>query len=314
MNSPARALSTQLSEELSLRSKRKVDISLVMVVYRTGPALKESIQRVLADPLTDEFVIVDNGSTSEEMQWIDAAAARDDRVTVLRGQDNVGFARGANMGARASHGRVVVFINPDAFLQDGCLASLAAGVAIGPWPCLVGARVLNPDGTEQRGARRGEVTPVTTLFSLLRLSHHMAALRRFEIHHETDPTPDGRLRVPTISGAGFAMTRVDFDRIDGFDEGYFLHVEDIDLCWRVRRMGGAVWFDPGATVIHLGSTSRTHPVKVEFWKGVGLVRYFRKRADNPGRFLLANLLAPAIIGASLFRAIFLIRRRPASAD
>jgi len=310
MNSPARALANRLSEELSLPGKRKAEISLVMVVYRTGPSLKESIARVLADPLTDEFVIVDNGSTPTEVQWIDAAAESDDRVTVLRGQGNVGFARGANMGARATHGRVVVFINPDAFLQNGCLASLAAGVDAGPSPCLVGARVLNPNGTEQRGARRGEVTPVTTLFSLLRLSHHLAFLRRFEIHHESDPTPDGRLPVPTISGAGFAMTRTDFDAINGFDESYFLHVEDVDLCWRVRQMGGSVWFDPAATVIHLGSTSQTHPVKVEFWKGVGLVRYFRKRADNPWRFLLANLLAPAIIGASLFRAVFLLKRRP----
>ena len=73
-------------------------------------------------------------------------------------------------------------------------------------------------------------------------------------------------------------------------------------------MGGSVWFDPKASIIHLGSTSRTSPIKIEFWKGVGLVRYFRKRADNPARVLAANLLAPAIIAASLFRATFLLKR------
>jgi len=85
-------------------------------------------------------------------------------------------------------------------------------------------------------------------------------------------------------------------------------VEDVDLCWRVRRMGGSVWFDPNASIVHLGSTSRSSPIKIEFWKGVGLVRYFRKRADNPVRILVANLLAPAIILASLARAILRKRR------
>lgn len=280
-----------------------------MVVYRTGPALQGSIDRVLTDPLTDQFIIVDNGSSQAEESWIDAAVAEDDRIILIRGQGNVGFARGANMGASAASGRVLVFLNPDAFLLPGCLSSLSEGVEVGSAPCLVGARILNPDHSEQRGARRGEVTPVTTLLSLLRLSHRFKALERFEIHHESDPAPCGRVSVPTISGAGFAMKRADFVSVRGFDEGFFLHVEDVDLCWRVRKAGGSVWFDPKAEIVHLGSTSRTSPLKVEFWKGVGLVRYFRKRADNPMRYLVANLLAPAIIGASLARAVLHSKKR-----
>jgi GT2 family glycosyltransferase len=171
-----------------------------------------------------------------------------------------------------------------------------------PSPCIVGARVLNIDGTEQRGARRGEVTPVTTLLSLTRLAH-LRPFRGFEIHHQDDPTPDHPISVPTISGACFAMTRADFSAMGGFDEGYFLHVEDVDLCWRVRKSGGLVLFHPGARVVHLGSTSHTSPMKVEFWKGLGLVRYFRKRANNPGRAVLANVLAPLIMLVSVLRPL-----------
>ena len=309
MNSPTRDLGQRILGQDLMPGRDRDGITVVMVVFRTGPALRGSIDRVRADALTDQFVIVDHGSNPEEEGWIDAAVSADDRIILIRGQGNVGFARAANMGANAANGRVVVFLNPDAFLQPGCLQSLADGVRMGPAPCLVGARVLNPDLSEQRGARRGEVTPVTTLLSLLRLSNRFSFLRRFEIHHEGDPAPCGRIPVPTISGAGCAMTREDFAALKGFDEGYFLHVEDVDLCWRVRRMGGSVWFDPNASIIHLGSTSRTSPIKIEFWKGVGLVRYFRKRADNPARVLVANLLAPAIIGASLVRAV-LRKRRP----
>ena len=285
------------------------NISVIMVVYRTGPSLQGSIDRVRTDPLADQFIIVDNGSSRLEETWIDEAVAEDDRIILIRGQGNVGFARGANMGASAASGRILVFLNPDAFLRPGCLSSLSEGVEIGPAPCLVGARILNSDLSEQRGARRGEVTPVTTLLSLLKLSHRLKSLERFEIHRESDPAPCGRVPVPTISGAGFAIKRAEFAAVRGFDEGYFLHVEDVDLCWRVRQAGGSVWFDPAAEIVHLGSTSRTSPLKVEFWKGVGLVRYFRKRADNPMRFLVANLLAPAILVASLTRALLHLRRR-----
>ncbi len=303
MNTFVRPLNGGLVERATvIAAAAAVDLSVVMVVYRTGSALQESLARVLDDPTPDQFIIVDNGSRPEEEAWQDQAAAQDARVRVIRGHGNVGFARGANMGAMAAQGRVLVFLNPDAFIDPDCLSRLRASVDVAPSPCVVGARVMNIDGTEQRGARRGEVTPVTTLLSLTRLAH-LRPFRGFEIHHQDDPTPDKPISVPTISGACFAMTRADFSAMGGFDEGYFLHVEDVDLCWRVRKSGGVVLFNPCARVVHLGSTSHTSPMKVEFWKGLGLVRYFRKRANNPGRALLANVLAPLIMLVSVLRPL-----------
>lgn len=281
---------------------RAAEVSVVMVVYRTGPALNESIARVLADPDVAELVIVDNGSSLDE-EAVQDRAARDPRVILKRGHGNVGFARGANMGSHAAHGRLLVFLNPDAFLQPGCIRALRSGLAGRPAPCIVGARVLNIDGTEQRGARRGEITPVTALLSLTRLSQRLRAFRDFEVHHESDPVSRGPEPVPTISGACFAVSAIDFEALGGFDESYFLHVEDVDLCWRARRSGGLVLFDPEAEVIHLGSTSLKAPVVVEFWKGVGLARYFRKRADNRRRRVIAILLTPVIIAVSVARPI-----------
>lgn len=279
-----------------------VAISVVMVVYRTGPSLEESLRRVLGDFLVDEFIVVVNGETAQEAGWIDAAAAADKRVTVLRGQGNVGFARGANMGVQASHGRTIVILNPDAFLEPGCLHALEQALRHpgDPDMRLVGARVMNADGTEQRGARRGEVTASTTFFSLTRLSN-LKWFREYEIHHEQDDAPDRSMRVPTISGACFAMRRDHFAALGGFDTGFFLHVEDVDLCWRVRKSGGEVLFCPQAQVTHLGSTSHTHPLKVEFHKGLGLARYFAKRAETPPRRLLAYCLGGPIILVSVLR-------------
>jgi GT2 family glycosyltransferase len=99
------------------------------------------------------------------------------------------------------------------------------------------------------------------------------------------------------------MRRDDFDAIKGFDEGYFLHVEDVDLCWRVRQAGGDVLFQPKAEVIHLGHTSHASPLRVEFHKGVGLARYFRKRAENLTERLVAWLISPLIVCTAVARPV-----------
>ncbi len=284
-----------------IAKRRKV--SVVMVVYMTGDALQESVACVLADPMVDEFIIVDNGSSCAEALGLNGLAERDRRVVLIQGQGNVGFARGANLGARRASGDVLVFLNPDAFLQPGCLDELVRAIDNKPVPCIVGGRVLNADRTEQRGARRGDITPMSALMSLSQLARRVPAWRRYEVHWESEAPPEDVAAVPTISGACFCMRREDFDAVDGFDEGYFLHVEDVDLCWRVRQAGGVVLFQPKAEVVHLGHTSRASPIKVEFHKGVGLARYFRKRAENVSETLLAWLLSPIIVCTAVARPV-----------
>lgn len=279
------------------------EISVVMVVYMTGPALFTSIARVLADPDVDDFIIVDNGSSETDQARLFAISQTDDRIRLLQGHGNIGFARGANLGASAARGRFLVFLNPDAFLEPGCAQSLQDAARGRASPCIVGARVLNEDRTEQRGGRRYEVTPFTTLMSFTRLAEKVPGLKGFEIHLEDQPLPEEPVDIPVISGACFGVSRTDFRRLKGFDGDFFLHVEDIDLCWRARGMGGTVLFHPTAEVVHLGHTSLVEPFFVEWFKGNGLARYFVKRADTWPRKLLAYVLGPLIVAASISRPL-----------
>lgn len=269
----------------------------------TGDSLFPSIESALAQAEAAEVVVVDNGSTPEDAARLSGMAASNPRLRLVSGQGNVGFARGANLGARAARGDLLVFLNPDAFLGPGGISALAAALAGRPSPSLVGARILNQDGTEQRGGRRGEVTPLSTLLSLSRLASRVPALNRYEVHLEGEPTPGQVIEAPTVSGACFAMRRADFEALGGFDEGYFLHVEDIDLCWRVRQAGGQVVFQPAAEVVHVGHTSRAHPLWVEYAKGRGLARFFRKRARTPVGLLAAWALGPFIVAAAIVRPV-----------
>lgn len=278
-------------------------VSVVMVVYRTGEELQDSIDSVLADRTVGELVIVDNGSAPAMAERLRALGRGEPRVILVQGHGNVGFATGANMGAKAASGDTLVFLNPDAFLQAGCVQALVAGLDGLPVPSLVGACILDPDGAEQRGGRRGEVSALSTLLSLSRATRRFPRLSGFEIHREREAMPDGLVAMPTISGACFAARRADFETLGGFDQGYFLHVEDIDLCWRVRREGGTVLFHPQARVIHLGHTSQTHPLRVELHKGFGLVRFFLKRAETAPAYGLALAMAPLILVTAAARPL-----------
>ncbi len=293
--------SAQLIQALSMEPS--CDVAVVMVVYKTGPVLFETIARVQADVSVDQLILVDNGSTDEDADRLAEIADSDPRVLLLQGHGNIGFARGANLGASVSKARWLVFLNPDAFLELGAVDALIdAARGNAARPVVVGARVLNPDRTEQRGARRGEVTPFTTLVSLARLARFFPILKGFEIHKEHETLPEAPIAVPTISGACFCVSRDDFRKLRGFDGRYFLHVEDVDLCWRARNQGGVVLFQPSAEVVHLGHTSHVEPTFVEWNKGKGLVRYFLKRADSPARLMLALGLAPLILIVSLVRS------------
>lgn len=283
-------------------------VSVIVVVYHTGPSLFDGLQTVLWDQSVDELVLVDNGSTDEDAARLRRIAESDRRVKLFQGHGNIGFAKGANAGASAARGRWLIFLNPDAYLTPGSVEHLVAAVQAGRSPCVVGARVMNPDGSEQQGGRRAEVTPFTALLTFSQLTRSRA-FKQFEIHREADPLPDAAIETAAVSGACFCMSREDFSRLGGFDGGYFLHVEDVDLCWRAREAGGQVLFEPRAEIVHLGHTSLASPFFVEFWKGVGLARYFRKRAGGVRQRVMAVALTPVIVAAALGRAL-IQRRKP----
>ena len=284
-------------------------VSLIMIVYHTGSILFDSIERVLKDPRVSEFILIDNGSSEKVAQRLRDLAETYRHILLVQGQGNIGFAKAANLGGHLAREPWLVFLNPDAHVRGDAIGRMIEAAREQPSPCIVGARVLNPDLTEQRGARRGEVTPVTTVLSLSRLSRRVKSLRKFEIHLEDDEVPLAPLPVPTISGACFAVSRRDFALLKGFDSSFFLHVEDVDLCWRAREMGGTVLFHPHAEVVHEGHTSRVEPVFVEWNKAWGLIHYFGKRAQGLWRRLYVLALVPAILGVSLARAALRPRLR-----
>jgi GT2 family glycosyltransferase len=161
---------------------------------------------------------------------------------------------------------------------------------------LIGGDLRDQQGRPERGARRDRLTlwrAFTSFSGLSRFEKAFPALRDFNRH--ADPLPERATPVGAVSGALMVLRRADFEAIGGFDEAYFLHVEDLDLCRRAEEAGWRVLFQPGPHGVHVRSTSAAEPGVLARYKALGMARYLRKFARGPVERAGAELAA-AVLG------------------
>jgi N-acetylglucosaminyl-diphospho-decaprenol L-rhamnosyltransferase len=259
-----------------------VSASVIIVTYKTGSVLRECLAAAGRADSVGDVIIVDNGNPAPETDVIDIFAEQNSKVRVLRGQGNVGFAKACNLGATQARGDQVVFVNPDVVLESDAITRLIAALEAAPPPAIVGGDLRDGEGRPERGSRRERLTTWRAFVSVTRLSRFerwAPALRDFNRH--TDPLPLEAARVNCISGALFAIRKADFGAIGGLDEGYFVHVDDVDLCRRAEQRGWPVVFLPGPHGIHRRSSSEIDPRVVSAHKARSMARYFQKFGGNP---------------------------------
>ena len=256
-------------------------VTAIVVSYRTGPRLHECLYALRSDPDISEIILVDNGNPPDAEAWIDGFMARTDKARLIRSGTNPGFGTAVNLGAASALGEVLLVINPDAVIRRGSVGPLFAAGQGQPEPVLVGGKIFDTGGREERGCRRNTLTLRRAL-----------GLGKWTL--EDQPAPTGPIPVGAVSGAFFLMGRKAFRKLGGFDEAYFLHVEDVDLCRRVVEAGGSVVYQPLAGALHYGSTSKVPSGVVQDHKAKSLARYFRKFAKGPFEQVLVMLVTPLI--------------------
>lgn len=241
---------------------------------------------MLASSAPVEIFVVDNASADGFPARAASAHASDARFRLIANTDNRGFGPACNQGAAAASGDALLFLNPDCLVERETIAALRAVATSDRSLGLVGADVRTPDGAPARGNRRRDPTLRRALMAtsgLSRFESRWPALAGVEMPN--DVAAKGVERVDAVSGACMFVPRAVFDAVGGFDEAYFLHVEDLDLCRRIRDSGYAVAIANDVRVVHAqGSSSRHRPVFVAAHKRRGMWRYFTKydrSARNP---------------------------------
>ncbi|MDX1568921.1 MAG: glycosyltransferase family 2 protein [Xanthomonadales bacterium] len=260
----------------------------VVVNFNAGEWLARCALSLLKEPAVAALTVVDNGSTDASMTGL----PEDPRVAVISNPDNRGYAAAANQGAGAGSGEFLLFSNPDLELVTGSLATLQELLDADPEVGIAGVQVVGPGGQEQRACRRRSPTPGRALITMLGLEWLGLPGVNLRSSMPSVPQPlDG------VSGALLFVRRRCFEALGGFDEGYFLHCEDLDLFERARAAGWKILFVPQVTARHAkGISQRGRRLASEAAKHRGMVRYYRRfHAASWPRGL--RWLWPALVGA-----------------
>ncbi len=275
-------------------------IAVVLVTHDTRSEVLGALASLDADPERPsavERVVVDTGSSDGTAAAVRAAAPD---ATVLR-LVNTGFARAANAGIRATSAEIVVLANADVRFSPGALAQLAAALSEEPQLAAVGPQVRYPDGAVQASARRELAVGTMVGHALL---GRLAPGNRWTIrYHARDLDPTVGRDVAWLSGCAVALRRSAVVGVGGFDPGYFLYVEDVDLGERLRAAGWRLRYDPRAVVEHrVGASTSQARVRALRHHAQSLHRYLAPRLRGPAR-VLRPVLPIALAGWVVVTAV-----------
>lgn len=272
-------------------------LSILIICWNGREELPACLRSIYAETrgLDFEVIVADNGSTDGSLDFV---REHHPQVRIVENGANLGFARGNNAAIPAARGEYVLFLNPDTIIRDRALERWMEYVEAHPEAGAFGPRVLNPDGSFQLSARpnptlRGYLISALYLRWLGRISDRFAS----DTYMGWDGTTERE--VDWVMGCALLIRGDLLRRLRGFDDRFFFHFEDADLCFRVRKAGYPVLFHPGAEIIHLGGASaRRIPVRIRLESYRNRYRYFFK---HYGRRSLARIRAVSLLGLHLRR-------------
>ncbi len=263
-------------------------IAVVVVTHESADTIDDCLVRLRGAEGVTRIRVVDNDSRDGTLAIVQRHAAADPRLHFIGNPDNPGFGIACNQGAHDVEAAWIAFVNPDCLVEADSLARLRTHAQALADASLLGADLVDTNGVRDGAARRHDPD----------FGGMLATMLGADASRPLDIAPDDaqRLqRVDAVSGALMLMPRRLFDRIGGFDEGYRLHAEDLDLCRRARAAGALVAVANDVRVVHVrGVSSRARPLFVEWHKHRGLARYFRK-FEAPRRGLLTRAAVFAAI-------------------
>jgi GT2 family glycosyltransferase len=280
-------------------------VHVVIVNFNAGRMLADAVASVI--DAADGVVVVDNASSDGSIEQLERQFAGRPSLSVIRRAVNGGFAVGCNDGLRSigwlgagagsggsasagggagagarpgagAPGDAVLFLNPDARCFPGCIEALRKALLVNRKIGAVGGMLTDEAGAEQGGGRRSMPTPwrgFIRAFGLWPLGRWWPQLFP-DFHLQRAPLGDEPIAVDAVSGACMMVRRSVVEEVGSFDERYFMHCEDLDLCMRIRGVGYLIKFVPKARVWHaLRGTTGGRTIGTEWHKHRGMVRFYR---------------------------------------
>jgi N-acetylglucosaminyl-diphospho-decaprenol L-rhamnosyltransferase len=260
------------------------DVSAVVVSYNVRELLLQCIDSLRHDGV-EHIVVVDNASTDGS-----AEAARSAGVDVLALDTNLGFGSGANRGVARTATPYVIICNPDLEVEPGTNKALVEVLDGDDRVAVVAPRIETPDGRLYPSARTFpdmvDAAGHAFLHFVWRDNPFSRRYKMLDWDHATAGDVDW------AAGTYFLVRRSAWDVVAGFDEAFFMYLEDVDLCWRLKQAGWRTRYEPAARVVHaIGRSTDQTPYRMIAEHHRSLMRYASKTMRGPRRALLPVVAA-----------------------
>jgi N-acetylglucosaminyl-diphospho-decaprenol L-rhamnosyltransferase len=248
-----------------------VTVSAIVVSHGHCAELAESLPALV--PQVDEAVVIANVPGSAP---VDAHGAR-----VLENDTPLSYAANLNRGIASTSGEFVLVNNPDAVPAPGAVATLAAFMDEHPRCGVAGPQLLDPDGSWQPSRRRFP-TVGGTLVRRTPLRLLFPPLERQRAHYNLDERPTEPVEADWMLGGSLLLRRTMLDELGGYDAGFRMYGEEIDLCYRAARAGWERWYVPQAVVRHRWDalTDRKLFTRRTLWHWRSVLRFVRKHPER----------------------------------
>ena len=275
------------------------ELSICIVNLRAREYLRACLDSVYQSPpgVGFEIIVVDNASGDGSVEMLREAYPQ---VKVIENDRNLGYTAPMNQALRAARGSYCVQLNPDTLVFPGAFDTLYQYMQAHPEVGICSPKVLNRDRTLQKQCRRSAAGPWDTLTYFTGLSRLFPRRKIFAGYLMTYMDENQIHEAEAVSGSCMFIRRAVLDQIGLLDEVFFAYQEDADFCFRARRAGWKVMYNPNAQIIHYGGQGGS---AVQVYRSVyewhrSYFHYYRKHLDKQ-YFFLVNWLFYALMGLKL---------------
>lgn len=259
-----------------------MDVSIIIVSWNVRGYLSrclDSIFRFTRD-VSYEVIVVDNASHDGSPGMVATAFPK---VRLIKNNSNAGFAAANNIGLREARGRFILFLNPDTELGNNAPKKMAAFMDSHPDASAIGCRLIYPDGSLQHSTRHFP-SAFTDLMAKMYLEWIFPRSGIFNYYHMGLWGHDSLREVDVPYGACLLVRKEVLDSLGGMDEQFFMYYDEIDLCYRIKKGGGKIYFVPDITVMHHAnkSSEQAGPGMTAAWKVRSKLKFFLKHYGASG--------------------------------
>lgn len=265
-------------------TSEKFDVSVIIVNWNAGKYLEETINSLSekATEINYEIIVIDNNSSKSEESYLylDILLKRIN-VTVIKSEENLGFAKANNFGMSIAKGRNFLILNPDVIMHNNVVKILSDYLDNNQDVGMVGPKVLNTDGSFQQPCLRGKPYPKDTLFHIIGLAKAFPKSEAFNGYALWHLDREKINECGALSGCCMMVKKSLFDEIGGMDEEFFMYQEETDWGLRTNAVNQKIIYNPNAVVTHYqGVTTKKIKVKSIWIFTQSMMKFFKKHFWN----------------------------------